>query len=324
MQNEQLKKLTAQIIAKQPSISALNDALSKKFIGQEEIVQQVVIALLCNGHLLLEGVPGLGKTLLAKAIAQAFDCSYKRVQFTPDLLPADIVGTLIFNPATGAFSTKKGPVFTNILLADEINRAPAKVQSALLEAMEEKQVTLGDETHFLPIPFFVLATQNPLEQHGTYPLPEAQLDRFFMKLTIGYPTINTEKELLINETSNIAFSKTNTKVAITTKELLECQSLIKDIYIDEKVATYIMKIVQKTRENGNVFMHGISPRGSINLALASKAIAFLNERAYVIPDDVKDAFTPVNRHRVMLQYEALSDGLTTDHALKNIINQIAI
>lgn len=327
MENEEIAATTKKIIAQQKNIDALKNALNSQLIGQAAIIQQVVVALLCNGHILLEGVPGLGKTLLVKAIAAALNADYKRVQFTPDLLPADITGTLIYNPSNGSFNTKKGPIFTNILLADEINRAPAKVQSALLEAMEEKQVTLGDETYPLPDPFLVLATQNPLEQQGTYPLPEAQLDRFFIKLHMGYPTPETEIDFIQLFTSNLPNNKAAKKEISTfnVATLKTCQQLVKEVYLDVKMAQYIMQLVAATRTNSDaVFLHGISPRGSINTALAAKAIAFLHERAYVTPDDVKEAFIPINRHRVMLSYDAFAQGLQADNALQNILNQTSI
>jgi len=292
-------------------------------------VERLLIGLLSNGHLLLEGVPGLAKTLAIKSLASAIDARFSRIQFTPDLLPADLVGTLMYNQKKEEFAVRKGPIFANFILADEINRAPAKVQSALLEAMQEKQVTIGDETFKLEEPFLVLATQNPIEQEGTYPLPEAQLDRFMLKVVIGYPTREDEK-LIIRQ--NLSQEKTNITPIIRTADILKARQLVREVYMDEKIEKYIIDIVFATRfPNDNklgkiaqLINYGGSPRASINLALAAKTYAFIKRRGYVIPEDVRAICHDVMRHRIGLTYEAEAENYTTDMVINEVLNVVEV
>jgi len=293
------------------------------------MVERLLIGLLSNGHLLLEGVPGLAKTLAIKSLASAIDARFSRIQFTPDLLPADLVGTLMYNQKKEEFAVRKGPIFANFILADEINRAPAKVQSALLEAMQEKQVTIGDETFKLEEPFLVLATQNPIEQEGTYPLPEAQLDRFMLKVVIGYPTREDEK-LIIRQ--NLSQEKTNITPIIRTADILKARQLVREVYMDEKIEKYIIDIVFATRfPNDNklgkiaqLINYGGSPRASINLALAAKTYAFIKRRGYVIPEDVRAICHDVMRHRIGLTYEAEAENYTTDMVINEVLNVVEV
>ena len=293
------------------------------------MIDRLLIGLLGRGHILLEGVPGLAKTLAINTLSQSVKGSFSRIQFTPDLLPADIVGTMIYNIKENDFSIKKGPVFANFILADEINRAPAKVQSALLEAMQEKQVTIGDNTFNLPSPFLVMATQNPVEQEGTYPLPEAQVDRFMLKVVIDYPKIDQE-QLIIK--SNLSNTKEKVKSIITTKQIETAQNLISEIYMDEKIEKYILDLVFATRYPENysldsikpLISFGASPRGSINLALASKCYAFLQHRGYVIPEDVRSVIYDVLRHRIGLTYEAEAENVSSEDLISKIINQVEV
>ena len=310
-------------------IDLLTMEINKVIIGQKEMIDRLLIGLLGRGHILLEGVPGLAKTLAINTLSQSVKGSFSRIQFTPDLLPADIVGTMIYNIKENDFSIKKGPVFANFILADEINRAPAKVQSALLEAMQEKQVTIGDNTFNLPSPFLVMATQNPVEQEGTYPLPEAQVDRFMLKVVIDYPKIDQE-QLIIK--SNLSNTKEKVKSIITIKQIETAQNLISEIYMDEKIEKYILDLVFATRYPENysldsikpLISFGASPRGSINLALASKCYAFLQHRGYVIPEDVRSVIYDVLRHRIGLTYEAEAENVSSEDLISNIINQVEV
>lgn len=301
----------------------------KRVYGQDEMIERLVIGLLTGGHVLLEGVPGLAKTLTVRSLAETIDATFQRIQFTPDLLPADVVGTMVYNQGSGEFTPKKGPIFANLVLADEINRAPPKVQSALLEAMEEKQVTIGGETFHLPAPFLVLATQNPIEQEGTYPLPEAQVDRFMLKLQVTYPDRETEKEII--RKSAQATASTIESVA-TTEEILRAREEIASLYMDEKITDYIVDLVQATREPAEfglaqirpLIEYGASPRASIFLAACAKAHAFLDGRDYVLPDDIKAIGADVLRHRIITSYEAEAEEITTDDLIERIFANVDV
>ena len=332
MQNQPTEEISSQIKELSLKWQTLKDEIKKLIVGQDHIIDRIFIGFLCNGHILLEGVPGLAKTALVKSTAQAIGLNYKRIQFTPDLLPSDLIGTLIYNPKTQEFLIKKGPVFTNIILADEINRAPAKVQSALLESMQEYQVTIGDKTYELEKPFLVLATQNPIEQEGTYKLPEAQVDRFLFKLLIDYPNYIQEKEII-----NKVFSPEKINTVLEKKDITESQNLIKQVYIDEKVVEYILNIVFATRKKHsmlrsesknkiedieNLIEYGASPRATLALHYASKAHAFLRKRHFVIPDDVKAIAADVLRHRILLTYQAEAENITTDQIIQKILRTI--
>ncbi|MDR1847783.1 MAG: AAA family ATPase [Bacteroidales bacterium] len=303
--------------------------MSKAIVGQKQMVERLVIGLLSDGHILLEGVPGLAKTAAITSLAKVIAAKFSRIQFTPDLLPADVVGTLIYSPKEEAFNVKKGPVFSNFVLADEINRAPAKVQSALLEAMQERQVTIGDQTYRLPEPFLVLATQNPIEQEGTYPLPEAQLDRFMMKVVITYPNKEEEAEIMRQQ---IFAEKQPLNAIIKPKDILYARKVVEEVYIDRKIANYITDIVFATRfpeQYGlghlkSFIAFGGSPRATINLALASRAFAFIKRRGYVIPEDVRAICMDVMRHRVGLTYEAEAENITSENIINEIVNKIDV
>ena len=324
-----IREINEKIQRESEFIDLLQLELSKVIVGQKYMVERLLIGLLSNGHLLLEGVPGLAKTLAIKSLASAIDARFSRIQFTPDLLPADLVGTLMYNQKKEEFAVRKGPIFANFILADEINRAPAKVQSALLEAMQEKQVTIGDETFKLEEPFLVLATQNPIEQEGTYPLPEAQLDRFMLKVVIGYPTREDEK-LIIRQ--NLSQEKTNITPIIRTADILKARQLVREVYMDEKIEKYIIDIVFATRfPNDNklgkiaqLLNYGGSPRASINLALAAKTYAFIKRRGYVIPEDVRAICHDVMRHRIGLTYEAEAENYTTDMVINEVLNVVEV
>lgn len=298
-------------------------------VGQNHMLDRLLIGLLSNGHVLLEGVPGLAKTLAIKSLAQAIHAKFSRIQFTPDLLPADVIGTLIYNQQKNEFVVRKGPIFANFVLADEINRAPAKVQSALLEAMQERQVTIGDSTYKLDEPFLVLATQNPLEQEGTYPLPEAQVDRFIMKVIVDYPKMN-EEQLILRQNIQGAFAAVNQVVSI--QEVINAKDLTRQIYMDEKIEQYILDIVFATRNPGQykleklkpLISYGASPRGSINLGLAAKAQAFLNKRGFVIPEDVRSICKDVLRHRIGLTYEAEAENVKVEDVIEDVLRQINV
>ena len=324
-----IRDLNELIASKSNFLSLIRSGMDRRIVGQKHLVDSLLIALLCNGHILLEGVPGLAKTLAIKTLAALVDAQYSRVQFTPDLLPADVIGTLIYSIKQESFEVKKGPVFTNFLLADEINRAPAKVQSALLEAMQERQVTIGDNTYQLPHPFMVMATQNPLEQEGTYPLPEAQTDRFLLKVVIGYPTREEEKEII---RQNISGKQEPIRPVVSTADVTEIQQIVQKIYIDEKIESYIVDLVFATREPAkyglndlkSIISWGASPRASISLALASRAYAFLQGRGYVIPEDVRSVCLDVMRHRIGLSYEAEANNITPDEIITEIIDKVEV
>jgi MoxR-like ATPase len=320
--------LNEKIMKESVFISKLLAEISTVLVGQKYVLERMIIGLLSDGHILLEGLPGLAKTLAVKSLAAALKAEYKRIQFTPDLLPADIIGTLIYNPKGGDFTVKKGPVFANLILADEINRAPAKVQSALLEAMQEKHVTIGDETYNLPVPFLVMATQNPIEQEGTYPLPEAQVDRFMLKLKVDYPNRDEEKTIL----ERVTQGRKKIESVTTLSEINKAKDLIRKIYVDDKVKNYIVDLVFATRkpadygmaELQNLIAFGGSPRATINLTLAAKAYAFLQGRGYVIPDDIKTISHDVLRHRILITYEAEADSITSDDIIDKIFAGVEV
>jgi MoxR-like ATPase len=307
----------------------LRETIGQVIVGQRYVVDRLLIGLLAGGHVLLEGVPGLAKTLSVKTLAQAISASFKRIQFTPDLLPADLIGTLIYSPRDGTFTTRKGPIFAQIILADEVNRAPAKVQSALLEAMQEHQVTIGDETHPLPEPFLVLATQNPIEQEGTYPLPEAQVDRFMMKLRIGYPSREEERQIL--ERMAVTRDVPEVRAVVEPRDILTARRLVDDIYVDDKIKDYVVSIVFATREPaaykldlGPLIEYGASPRATLALTLAAKAHAFLEGRGYVTPQDVKSIGNDVLRHRVIVSYEAEAEEVDADEVVKRVFDGVPV
>jgi len=310
-------------------IDLLTMEINKKIIGQKKMIERLLIGLLGKGHILLEGVPGLAKTLAINSLSNAVKGSFSRIQFTPDLLPADVIGTMIYNMKSGDFSIKQGPVFANFVLADEINRAPAKVQSALLEAMQEKQVTIGDKSFKLSDPFLVMATQNPVEQEGTYPLPEAQVDRFMLKVIVDYPEIEDEQKI-INMNLNSSNEKINS--VVTTKQIITAQNIVNNVYMDEKIEKYILDLIFSTRypEKYNLknlsplISFGASPRGSINLALASKCYAFIKHRGFVIPEDVREVISDVLRHRIGLTYEAEAENINTEEIIKQIVNTVEV
>lgn len=320
--NEKIEKESA-------FIDLLTFEMNKVIVGQKHMVERLLIGLLGRGHILLEGVPGLAKTLAINTLSQAVKGSFSRIQFTPDLLPADVVGTMIYNIKENDFSIKKGPIFANFVLADEINRAPAKVQSALLEAMQEKQVTIGDTTFKLQAPFLVMATQNPVEQEGTYPLPEAQVDRFMLKTVIDYPKLEEEQLIIRN---NLSSNQVKVNPVVTTKQILTAQETVREVYMDEKIESYILNLVFATRypENYNLesikplISFGASPRGSINLATAAKCHAFLKHRGYVIPEDVRAVIFDVLRHRIGLTYEAEAENITSEDLITQIINEVEV
>ena len=311
-------------------VELLKSEIGRVIVGQKYLVDRLIVGLLANGHVLLEGVPGLAKTLAVKTLSQCLRADFKRIQFTPDLLPADVLGTLIYSPSKGEFTTKKGPIFTNLLLADEINRAPAKVQSALLEGMQERQVTIGDETYPLPQPFLVLATENPIDQEGTYPLPEAQMDRFMLKLVVDYPDREDELRIL-NANANVSVSHMVNPV-VDAETIFRSRKLIDGIYLDEKLKGYLVDVVLATRnpdtygasELGAFIRFGASPRATISLALASKAVAFMNGRSFVTPQDIKDVGLDVLRHRVIVTYEAEAENVTSDDIIKKIFETIPV
>ncbi len=324
-----IRELNERIESKSSFVNMLTLGMDKVIVGQKHLVDSLLIGLLSDGHILLEGVPGLAKTLAIKTLASLIDAKYNRIQFTPDLLPADVVGTMIYSPKNEEFHVKQGPVFSNFVLADEINRAPAKVQSALLEAMQERQVTIGEKTYKLPQPFLVMATQNPIEQEGTYPLPEAQVDRFMLKVIISYPK-KEEEQLILRQ--NIGEGYEPLKPVLRANEIIEARKVVKDVYLDEKIEKYIVDIVFATRfpnENGlgslkGMIGFGASPRASISLALASRAYAFIKRRGYVIPEDVRAVCHDVLRHRIGLTYEAEANNTTSDEIISEILNKIEV
>ncbi|MBK8443566.1 MAG: MoxR family ATPase [Sphingobacteriales bacterium] len=324
-----MQQLNALIQEESSFAVRLRQELSKVIIGQEYMIDRLLLALLSDGHLLLEGVPGLAKTLAITTLAKALQAQFHRIQFTPDLLPADLIGTLLYNQKEHNFSVRKGPVFANFVLADEINRAPAKVQSALLEAMQERQVSIGDETFLLPKPFLVLATQNPLEQEGTYPLPEAQLDRFLLKAVIHYPQKEDELRIMRH---NVQQTFPTISPVADTQSILQARQAVRQIYMDEKIERYILDLVTATRQPDKyrlanlapLITYGGSPRASINTALAAKSRAFLQERAYVIPEDVRDVYPDVLRHRIGISYEAEAENITVEHIIGEIIANVEV
>ena len=325
-----LSAINERILESSKFVKPLRENLEKVIVGQEELLNKIIICMLADGHMLLEGVPGLAKTLTVKTLASSLNSKFQRIQFTPDMLPADLIGTLIYNQKSGEFDTRKGPIFSNIILADEINRSPAKVQSALLESMQEKQVTIGDNTYKMELPFLVLATQNPLEQEGTYPLPEAQLDRFMFKLIVNYPSIDSEKILMrLNTTYN---EEIDINPIVQPEDIIEAQKLITEIYVDEKVEDYILNLVFATRDPlkfdlkdlDGIIDVGASPRATINIVKASKSRAFTERRGYVTPEDVRYVSTEILRHRVILTYEAEAEELTTDQVITRLFEKIEV
>jgi len=324
-----IKSLNEKIQRESAFVDMLQMEVGKVIVGQKYMVERLLIGLLSNGHVLLEGVPGLAKTLSIKTLAAAIHAKFQRIQFTPDLLPADLIGTMIYNQKNGEFSARKGPIFANFILADEINRAPAKVQSALLEAMQERQVTIGEQTFKLDDPFLVLATQNPIEQEGTYPLPEAQVDRFMLKIKIDYP--NRDEERLIMR-QNISGSAQAVKPVVSPADILKASAVVKEVYMDEKIERYILDIVFATRtpkdfkldKLTSLINYGASPRASINLAIASKAYAFVKRRGYVVPEDVRAICHDVLRHRIAVTYEAEAENVTSENIVDDILNAVEV
>lgn len=324
-----IKELTERIKQESAFVEMINIEMRKVIIGQRHLIDSLLIGLLSNGHILLEGVPGLAKTLAITTLARSIDAKFNRIQFTPDLLPADLIGTMIYSQKKEDFEVRKGPVFANLILADEINRSPAKVQSALLEAMQERQVSIGQQTYKLDEPFLVLATQNPIEQEGTYPLPEAQVDRFMLKVVINYPSIEEEKSII---RLNIAQEFPHPNSVLKPAEILKARTIVKEVYMDEKIEKYILDIVFATRYPGNynlpkfepMIRYGGSPRASINLAMASKAFAFIKGRGYVIPEDVRAICHDVLRHRIGLTYEAEAENITTEDITTEILNTVEV
>ena len=324
-----IRELNERIERQSAFITNLTAGMDQVIVGQKHLVESLLIGLLSDGHVLLEGVPGLAKTLAIKTLASLIDAKYSRIQFTPDLLPADVIGTMVYSQKDESFQVKKGPVFANFVLADEINRAPAKVQSALLEAMQERQVTIGKETFRLPEPFLLMATQNPIEQEGTYPLPEAQVDRFMLKVIIDYPKLEEEK-LIIRQ--NINGEKANVRPILKAEEIIEARKVVRQVYLDEKIEKYIVDIVFATRypekydlkDLKEMIGFGGSPRASINLALAARSYAFIKRRGYVIPEDVRAVAHDVLRHRIGLTYEAEASSLTSDEIVSRILNKVEV
>ena len=324
-----IRELNEKIERQSAFVTNLQTGMSQVIVGQKHLVESLLIGLLSDGHILLEGLPGLAKTLAIKTLSELIDADFSRIQFTPDLLPADVVGTMVYSQKSEDFKVKQGPVFANFVLADEINRAPAKVQSALLEAMQERQVTIGKETFKLPVPFLVMATQNPIEQEGTYPLPEAQVDRFMLKVIIGYPELSEEKRII---RQNITGEKIEVKPLLKPEDIVEARKVVREVYIDEKIEQYIADIVFATRfpdkygmkEMKDYISFGASPRASINLALAARAYAFIKRRGYVIPEDVRAVAHDVLRHRIGLSYEAEANNLTTDEIVSRILNSVEV
>lgn len=325
-----MERITGLVREESHLVRRVIDGVESVIVGQRQLIERILVALLANGHLLIEGVPGLAKTTVVKTLAGLIDARFQRIQFTPDLLPADLVGTLVYNPRDGSFATRKGPVFANILLADEVNRAPAKVHSALLEAMEERQVTIGDNTYSLAEPFLVMATQNPIEQEGTYPLPEAQMDRFMLKIRITYPTREEEREIM-RRSARTDRSPVPAPL-ITPADIVRARSLVDEVYLDEKIERYILDIVFATREPaGHGFAdlerfiaYGASPRASIYLAVATRALAFIRGRGYVIPQDVKDIGPDLLRHRIITTYEADAEGVAVERIIERIFAETEV
>jgi len=330
MESVDIEALNQQIYIDSAFVERLNEATAKVIVGQHTMIERLMLGLLTRGHVLLEGLPGLAKTLAIKTLSLAVDAQFSRIQFTPDLLPADIIGTMIYNPSVNQFSVSKGPIFANFILADEINRAPAKVQSALLEAMQERQVTIGNETFLLEEPFLVLATQNPIEQEGTYPLPEAQVDRFMLKVKIGYPNKEEEREIIRRNLSGAVLQKV--EPVVHPSDILRARQSVNKVYMDEKIEQYILDIVFATRNPGEygldnlrlLINYGGSPRASINLALAAKAYAFLQRRGYVIPEDVRNICHDVMRHRIGITYEAEAENVTQEDIINKVLDTVEV
>lgn len=330
MSDFSLTEINERISRESTFVDDVKKALKEVIVGQEELVNRILIGMLANGHILLEGVPGLAKTLVVKSLAQLIDTKFQRIQFTPDMLPADLIGTLIYNQHTGKFDTRKGPIFANVILADEINRAPSKVQSALLEAMQERQTTIGKETYLMDAPFLVLATQNPIEQEGTYPLPEAQTDRFMLKIRVDYPSIDEER-LILRKAARTQIDTVLTPV-VNQQQLLKAQKVIDDIYVDQKVEEYVLNLVFSTRNPDKyelkdlegLIEYGGSPRASINLILAAKSRAFLEHRGYVTPEDIRYIGADVLRHRIILTYEAEAEEITSEDIIRRLFETIEI
>lgn len=328
-ENIDIRELNERIQRESAFVDLINIEMRKVIVGQRHMVDRLLIGLLSNGHILLEGVPGLAKTLAIKSLASTIKASFNRIQFTPDLLPADLIGTMIYSQKKEEFVVRKGPVFSNFILADEINRAPAKVQSALLEAMQERQVTIGNETYKLEEPFLVLATENPIEQEGTYPLPEAQVDRFMLKVMITYPEKEEEKQIM---RQNVAGTVSPINPVVSTQDIIKARQVVREVYIDEKIENYITDIVFATRfpvkynlnKYESMISYGASPRASINLALAAKAYAFIKRRGYVIPEDIRAVCHDVLRHRIGLTYEAEAENITTENIINEILNTIEV
>lgn len=328
-QTVDIRQLNDMVAAKSNFINIITRGMDQTIVGQKHLIESLLVALLSNGHVLLEGVPGLAKTLAIKTLAQLIDAKYSRIQFTPDLLPADVIGTMIYSVQKEQFQVKRGPIFANFVLADEINRAPAKVQSALLEAMQERQVTIGDNTFMLDEPFLVMATQNPIEQEGTYPLPEAQVDRFLLKVVIGYPSKEEEKVII---RQNITSERPKVTPMLRPEEIIEAQKVVEQIYIDEKIERYIVDIVFATRfpneynlnDLQTIIAFGASPRASISLAKAARAYAFLHQRGYVVPEDVRAVCHDVLRHRIGLTYEAEANNITADEIISEILDKVEV
>jgi len=329
MESVNIKELNDRIQKESAFVDILSMEMGKVIVGQKQLVENLLIGLLANGHILLEGVPGLAKTLAINTLAQAVNAKFSRIQFTPDLLPADVIGTLIYSQKNERFEVHKGPIFANFVLADEINRSPAKVQSALLEAMQERQVTLGDETYKLPEPFLVMATQNPIEQEGTYPLPEAQVDRFMLKVVVSYPK-KEEERMIVRMNNSGEFPKAN--AVVSPEDIIRARQVVRDVYMDEKIEKYIVDIVYATRTPDdyslpnlkNLISYGASPRASISLSLAAKAYAFIKRRGYVIPEDVRAVSNEVLRHRIGLTYEAEAENVTTEEIISQVINAVIV
>ena len=325
-----IEALNQQIAIESAFLDKITESTSKVIVGQEMMIQRLLLGLLSKGHVLLEGLPGLAKTLAIKTLSQAIDARFSRIQFTPDLLPSDILGTMIYNPSKNDFTVRKGPIFANFVLADEINRAPAKVQSALLESMQEKQVTIGKESFQLDEPFLVLATQNPIEQEGTYPLPEAQVDRFMLKVKIDYPQMEEERHIIRRSISGE--TEQSIQPVVDPSTILKARELVKKVYMDEKIENYILDIVFSTRDPEKygladlkaLISYGASPRASINLAIAAKAQAFINRRGFVIPDDIRNICADILRHRIGISYEAEAENITQEDIIKQIINTIEV
>ena len=327
MSHAEIEALNQKIYIESAFLEKITYETSKIIVGQQDLLEKLLIGLLCGGHVLLEGLPGLAKTLAIKTLSQTINAQFQRIQFTPDLLPADVTGTMIYNPGKNDFTVRRGPIFSNFVLADEINRAPAKVQSALLEAMQERQVTIGNDTFSLEKLFLVLATQNPIEQEGTYPLPEAQTDRFLFKVKVGYPNQEEERQIIRRNLQGI--NEIHISQVASVSDVLQAQKTVREVYMDEKIETYILNIVAATRNNldknlAHLIEYGASPRASISLAHAAKAQAFLQRRGYVIPDDVRSICYEVLRHRIGLSYEAEAENINTDNVIQQILSRVEV